>query len=32
VRLTPRFVELHTNIWHIMKEEVLKGYAQSQRK
>ena len=26
--LTPRFVELHTRIWHAMKDEVLKGYAQ----
>ena len=32
VRMTPRFVELHTDIWHTMKEEVLKGYAQSQQK
>ena len=31
IRLTPRFVELHTNIWHAMKDEVLKGYAQSKR-
>ena len=31
VRLTPRFVELHTNIWRIMKDEVLKGYAQTQQ-
>ncbi len=30
IRLTPRFVELHTQIWHTMKEEVLKGYVQSQ--
>jgi len=28
IRLTSRFVELHTSIWQIMKEEVLKGYAQ----
>src|SRR6267142_1379726 len=28
IRLTPRFVELHTRIWHAMKEEVLKSYAQ----
>ena len=28
IRLTPRFVELHTKIWQTMKEEVLKGYAQ----
>ncbi len=27
VRLTPRFIELHTLIWHAMKEEVLKSYA-----
>ena len=31
VRLTPRFIELHTRIWGVMKEEVLKGYAQQQR-
>ena len=31
IRLTPRFVELHTQIWHAMKDEVLKGYAQTQR-
>lgn len=30
IRLTPRFIELHTRIWHAMKEEVLKGYAQQQ--
>src|SRR5467141_823900 len=29
IRMTPRFVELHTDIWHVMKDEVLKGYAQS---
>jgi len=28
--MTPRFVQLHTEIWHAMKDEVLKGYAQSQ--
>ncbi len=28
IRLTPRFVELHTLIWRAMKEEVLKSYAQ----
>ena len=28
IRLTPRFVELHTLIWRTMKDEVLKGYAQ----
>ena len=31
IRMTPRFVELHTDIWHVMKDEVLKGYAQSQK-
>jgi NitT/TauT family transport system ATP-binding protein len=31
IRLTPGFVELHTKIWHDMKNEVLKGYAQSQQ-
>ena len=31
VRLTPRFVELHGRIWHMMKDEVLKGYAQSRQ-
>ena len=32
IRLTPRFVELHRTIWETMKEEVMKGYVQSQRK
>jgi NitT/TauT family transport system ATP-binding protein len=27
IRLTPRFVDLHTQIWHAMKDEVLKAYA-----
>jgi NitT/TauT family transport system ATP-binding protein len=31
IRLLPRFVEIHTEIWHAMKDEVLKGYAQTQR-
>jgi len=30
IRLTPRFLELYTQIWRAMKDEVLKGYAQSQ--
>jgi NitT/TauT family transport system ATP-binding protein len=30
IRLTPRFVELHRDIWHRMKDEVMKGYVQSQ--
>jgi NitT/TauT family transport system ATP-binding protein len=29
IRMTPRFVEIHGHIWHAMKDEVLKGYAQS---
>jgi NitT/TauT family transport system ATP-binding protein len=29
VRLTPAFLELHERIWHAMREEVLKGYAQT---
>ncbi|MBL8472828.1 MAG: ABC transporter ATP-binding protein [Rhodocyclaceae bacterium] len=32
IRLTPQFVQLHDQIWHTMKEEVLKGYVQSQNK
>lgn len=32
IRLTPRFVELHREIWHRMKDEVMKGYVQSQQK
>ncbi len=32
VRLTPRFLELHEKIWHAMKEEVLKGYAQTKNR
>jgi NitT/TauT family transport system ATP-binding protein len=31
IRMTPRFVELHGAIWHAMKSEVLKGYAQSRQ-
>src|SRR5438874_24732 len=30
IRLTPRFIELHTLIWQAMKQEVLKSYAQQQ--
>ena len=32
IRMTPRFLELHAQIWHAMKEEVLKGYAQTRNK
>ncbi len=28
VRADPRFVELHTQIWSVLREEVLKGYVQ----
>ncbi len=28
VRTHPRFVELHSNIWGVLREEVLKGYRQ----
>ncbi len=31
IRLTPRFIEIHAQIWHAMKEEVLKGYARQRR-
>jgi len=31
VRLAPRFLELHREIWHAMKGEVLKGYSQQLR-
>ncbi len=30
VRLDPAFHELHRNIWHKLKTEVVKGYAQSE--
>ena len=32
IRMTPRFLELHAQIWQVMKEEVLKGYAQTKNK
>jgi len=31
IRMSPRFVELHEAIWHVLKSEVLKGYAQGKR-
>jgi NitT/TauT family transport system ATP-binding protein len=31
VRLMPRFLEIHAEIWHAMKGEVLKGYAQQRQ-
>ena len=32
VRTQPRFVELHRQIWDVLRDEVLKGYAQQLRK
>lgn len=32
VRNDPRFVELHARIWGVLRDEVLKGYAQQLRK
>jgi NitT/TauT family transport system ATP-binding protein len=31
IRLAPRFIELHTELWHAMKAEVLKGYARQRQ-
>ena len=31
VRTEPRFIELHRQIWDVLREEVLKGYAQQQK-
>ncbi|MFN0185274.1 MAG: ABC transporter ATP-binding protein [Aquabacterium sp.] len=28
IKTTPRFIELHTAIWAVLRDEVLKGYAQ----
>src|SRR4051812_43596053 len=32
VRTHPRFVELHKQIWNVLRDEVLKGYAQQRLK
>ena len=32
IRMTPRFLELHAQIWQAMKAEVLKGYAQTRNR
>jgi NitT/TauT family transport system ATP-binding protein len=32
VRSQPRFVELHAQIWNVLRDEVLKGYAQQLKK
>ncbi len=31
VRIAPRFIELHQAIWDVLREEVLKGYAQQKQ-
>jgi len=31
IRSDPRFVRLHTDIWSVLREEVLKGYAQQMK-
>jgi NitT/TauT family transport system ATP-binding protein len=31
IRMSPAFVALHEAIWHVMKSEVMKGYAQGKR-
>jgi NitT/TauT family transport system ATP-binding protein len=31
IRLTPQFSELYSRIWHCMKQEVLKAYAQQRK-
>jgi len=31
VRVMPRFIDLHKSIWDVLREEVLKGYAQQKR-
>ena len=30
VKLSPEFHDLHRDIWHMLKEEVVKGYAQAE--
>jgi NitT/TauT family transport system ATP-binding protein len=32
VRSDPRFVQLHSQIWAVLRDEVLKGYAQQLKK
>ncbi len=32
VRTQPRFIQLHTQIWHVLRDEVLKGYSQQLQK
>jgi NitT/TauT family transport system ATP-binding protein len=32
IRLSPEFIALHDEIWHAMKDEVLKGYQQTRNR
>ena len=32
IRMTPAFTRLHDQIWHVMKDEVLKGYQQTRNR
>jgi NitT/TauT family transport system ATP-binding protein len=32
VRVHPQFIELHRAIWHVLRDEVLKGYVQQARR
>jgi NitT/TauT family transport system ATP-binding protein len=32
IRSLPRFIELHSAIWNVLRDEVLKGYQQQMRK
>jgi len=32
VRVHPQFIELHRAIWDVLRDEVLKGYAQQARR
>jgi NitT/TauT family transport system ATP-binding protein len=31
IRLAPRYVELHEAVWRVLRDEVLKGYAQQRK-
>ena len=31
IRLSPRFIEIHAEIWHAMRDEVLRGYARQRQ-
>ena len=32
IRMLPEFVRLHAQIWHAMRDEVMKAYSASQRR